>query len=241
MDPVTMSMLIMGGLNLLNNLNSSGAASGAADTLAGGNQAALDAIMKMYQTDLQQQQPFLQGSQTAYGAQQAGLYGGLYDTPIQEFNMANYGTWSPDKLKDDPGYNFRLNEGLNAIEGRGAARGNRLSGSTLKDLTEYGQGFASNEADKAYQRYIKDRGFQYGGEQDYTRNMQNELGSRWNRLDQLAGTPGSGLGSAYQNQISNLMQNIAGYTAAGDTQDQTGTLNSIIEAVKSIIPLLGGE
>lgn len=52
----------------------------------------------------------------------------------------------------DPGYQFRFDEGQRAVERGAAAKGNLLSGGTLKDLTKYAQGAASQEYANAYQR-----------------------------------------------------------------------------------------
>ncbi len=54
--------------------------------------------------------------------------------------------------KTDPGYQFRMNEGMKAINSAAAARGMAGGGATMKALTRYGQDFASNEYDKAYNR-----------------------------------------------------------------------------------------
>jgi hypothetical protein len=48
-------------------------------------------------------------------------------------------------FQTSPGYQFRFNEGIRAIDNSGAARGNLFSGSTLKALTNYGQGVGSQE------------------------------------------------------------------------------------------------
>jgi hypothetical protein len=52
----------------------------------------------------------------------------------------------------DPGYQFRLDQGKRQIENSAAARGGLLSGGALKGLTEYNQGFASNEYMNVYNR-----------------------------------------------------------------------------------------
>lgn len=52
----------------------------------------------------------------------------------------------------DPSYQFRVNEGLRAIEHRAASRGQLQSGNTLKDLTRFGQEAASQEYGNAFQR-----------------------------------------------------------------------------------------
>lgn len=42
-------------------------------------------------------------------------------------------------------YNFRFNEGTNALNAMAGARGGLNSGRTMQDLTKFGQGFASTE------------------------------------------------------------------------------------------------
>lgn len=54
--------------------------------------------------------------------------------------------------QQDPGYQFRMNEGMKAINGAAAARGMSNSGATMKALTRYGQDYASGEYDKIYNR-----------------------------------------------------------------------------------------
>lgn len=48
-------------------------------------------------------------------------------------------------LAASPGFQFRLQQGLGAIENSAAARGGLFSGNTGRALTEFGQNFASNE------------------------------------------------------------------------------------------------
>ena len=51
-------------------------------------------------------------------------------------------------LEQSPGYQFRLNEGLKALQRSAAARGTLLTGGTLKGLERYAQDYASGEYDK---------------------------------------------------------------------------------------------
>ena len=55
-------------------------------------------------------------------------------------------------LNMDPGYNFRLGEGMKALERQSAARGGLISGGALKAAQRYGQDFASTEFGNAYNR-----------------------------------------------------------------------------------------
>ncbi len=56
-----------------------------------------------------------------------------------------------DQCRDSTGYQFRLGQGISAIEQSAATRGLLSSGSTLKGLAEYGQGLASSE----FQNYLQ--------------------------------------------------------------------------------------
>lgn len=51
-------------------------------------------------------------------------------------------------LENTPGYQFRLGEGLKALERSAAARGTLLTGGTLKGLERYAQDYASGEYEK---------------------------------------------------------------------------------------------
>jgi len=52
----------------------------------------------------------------------------------------------------DPGYQFRLDEGNNSINAALAQRGLGNSGLALKELTRYGQNYASNDYQNAFNR-----------------------------------------------------------------------------------------
>lgn len=55
-----------------------------------------------------------------------------------------------DQFRDSTGYDFRLNQGMDAITGNRAARGILMSGATGKELMGYGQNLASAE----FQNYL---------------------------------------------------------------------------------------
>ena len=72
---------------------------------------------------------------------------------MQEFGEEDFET--------EPGYEFRLAEGQKALERSAAARGQVFSGGTLKALTRYGQGVASQEFGRAYNRFQENRMTRY--------------------------------------------------------------------------------
>lgn len=65
-------------------------------------------------------------------------------------------------LQKDPGYQARMDQGMKAVQNSAAARGMLDSGKTLKDLQRFGQDYASQEFDKAFNRTLSlaDRGRQ---------------------------------------------------------------------------------
>lgn len=87
-------------------------------------------------------------------------------------------------FQKDPGYEFRMAEGMKGMTNSAAARGNLLSGAALKAASQYNQNFASNEYGNAFNRF---KGNQEG---------------RYNKLANLAG-----VGQIQANQNgSNAMQ-----------------------------------
>ena len=57
-------------------------------------------------------------------------------------------------LASDPGYQFRMQQGMQALQRSAAARGGLLSGGTLKGITDYSQGAASQEFGNAWNRQM---------------------------------------------------------------------------------------
>ena len=67
----------------------------------------------------------------------------------KDFGMAQF--------QADPGYGFRMSEGMKALERSAAARGGLLSGATLKGVQRFGQDLASQEYTNAFNRYQAER------------------------------------------------------------------------------------
>ena len=55
-------------------------------------------------------------------------------------------------VKNDPFFQFQLEQGLDAVQGSAAAGGNLQSGRTLKALTEFSSGLAGQQAQLAFDR-----------------------------------------------------------------------------------------
>lgn len=79
-------------------------------------------------------------------------------TALTEYQkLAPYQSFGMQQFQADPGYGFRMSEGLKALERSAAARGLLQSGGTLKDITRFGQNLASAEYENAFSRYLSER------------------------------------------------------------------------------------
>jgi hypothetical protein len=104
----------------------------------------------------------------------------------------------------DPGYGFRMSEGLKAVDAQAAARGGLISGAALKASQRFGQDMASQEYQNAFNRYQTTR--------------QNTL-APYERLQGVGMGAAQGLAGAY-----------GGYgAAAGGAQSAYGTNTSNLQ------------
>ena len=132
-------------------------------------------------------------------------------------------TYSGQDIYDDPSYQFRVNQGNNAIQGGAAAQGGLLSGATLKALQNYGQESASQEYQNAYNRFNADQTNQY------------------NRLSNLVGI-GQNAAAQTGNAGTQTAQAIANNTMQGANSQAAGTIaagNSVANGFGSLLGLAG--
>ena len=120
-------------------------ASKAADTQAQATQAAQDAQERMFNKQVELQEPWRKAGETALN---------------KLIPLSDYTKFGMDQFQQDPGYAFRLSEGMKALDRTAAARGGLLSGATLKGASRYGQDLASQEYQNAFNRYQIERNAQ---------------------------------------------------------------------------------
>ena len=178
------------------------AATQAAQTSSEASRYAADIQKQMYDQARTDQTPWRQAGVNALGQLNTGTAaGGQFMRP---FAMSDY--------QADPGYAFRLSEGMKGLQNSAAARGNLLSGATLKGITRFGQDSASQEYQNAYNRY------------------NTNVGTQYNRLASMAGlgqTANAALGAAgstYGNNASNIAMSNAGNV--GNMQLAAGQANA---------------
>lgn len=114
--------------------------------------------------EYQRQLAALQGTVTEKVIDNVGLnaatqaeYDRLVAAEKAKYNQADFGkltrNFGLSDFEKEPGYEFRLSEGLKALDRSAAARGGLQSGSALKAAGRFGQDYASNEYQNAYNRY----------------------------------------------------------------------------------------
>lgn len=93
-----------------------------------------------------------------------------------------YSGKAPDAFKaptaadvaNEPGFQFRLEQGRKALEQSAAGKGVLRTGGTLKNLVDYGQNFASNEYGNVYNRAANERDRKFN---EYAFDYNKELGT----------------------------------------------------------------
>jgi len=81
----------------------------------------------------------------------------FYDVGVSATNrLSTQAPFDPNAFnyQADPGYAFRLKEGMNAMNATAAARGGLISGNALRAGQQYGQDMGSQEYQNAYNRYL---------------------------------------------------------------------------------------
>lgn len=200
-EPISTGAAILGAGALSAGAGLYGSSQAAKAQKSAANKAA-DTQMAMLERQIELQEPFRQGGITAQNRLLTllGLEGGEAGAPdygryAKDFTMTDY--------QADPGYGFRMSEGMKALERSAAARGGLLSGATLKGTQRFGQDLASQEYQNAFNRYYAQRA------------------SQLNPLQSLMGA-----GQTSANTLTSAMgqtgQNVAGAQMAGGQARASG-------------------
>ena len=131
-------------------------ARGAASQQANAAAQASDVQRQIFERQVELQEPFREAGLAGQNRvlELLGIGGTAGAPGYGKYASAEFGM---DKFKADPGYAFRMSEGMKGLERSAAARGLLSSGSTLKGITDYGQGMASQEYNNAFNRYQTER------------------------------------------------------------------------------------
>jgi len=189
----------------------SSAAKKAASTQADAANRAADLQMQQFERQVELQEPWRQAGITALNKL----------TPL----ATEYTPFGMDQFQQDPGYAFRMQEGMKALERSAAARGGLLSGGMLKGAQQYGQGLASQEYMNAFNRY------------------QAERNARLNPLQSLAGvgqTATNQLGQAGQTMAGNVGQAL-GAAAQARASGYVGGANALSQGLGTYLNYQQGQ
>jgi len=141
--------------------------------------------------------------------------------------------FSEADFKADPGYAFRLSEGMKALDRTAASRGGLLSGATLKGAQRFGSDLASQEYANAFNRFQANRASQSGEFQNAFNRFQAERTGTLNPFQSLAGV-GQSSANTLTNASGQFGQQIgSNIIGAGNAMaaGQVGSANAIAGGV----------
>lgn len=183
-------------------------------------------LKQIYNEGVQRQQPFYDAGITSQNklmdllglSNRQGAEG--YGSLNQNFGMSDF--------QADPGYGFRMSEGLKALDRQAAARGGLISGGALKAAERYGQNLASDEYSNAFNRYQTNR-------MNRLNPLQGFLGQ-----GQSAATQLNSAGSNYANNASANINNGANAVANGITNAANARSSGYIGGANALTGALSG-
>jgi len=155
-------------------------------------QAAQQFQRDQWNYDKSVQAPWVAAGQGAISKLSSDLQNGQYPDWTGQFTAPTDVT-----EQNDPGYQFRLKMGQQALERSAAARGGLLTGGTAKALNAYAQDYASNEYGNVYDRAFNQYAQRYN-------EFQNNNTQRFNRYATMAG-----IGQTSANQLGYMGQSAA--------------------------------
>lgn len=165
--------------------------------------------------------PFIEAGRPALAGLKAGTSPGGQFTQLGQLTPAQI-------LAQNPGYNFQLQQGEQAIQRGAAAQGTQISGGELKDLTNYSQGLAQ----QAYQQAFN--------------NFQSQQAQNFNMLASVAGM-GQGAAGAenetlqnFANNLGNISMGTAGKVAGLDQQYGAAGAAGTLGSTQALESMFGG-
>jgi hypothetical protein len=200
------NLVIPAAAALIGGKMASGAAKSAAATSAAASDRASDLQREMFERNVELNAPFREAGVNALN---------------KLVPMTDYQNFGMNEFQQDPGYAFRMSEGMKGLERSAAARGGLLSGATLQGIQRFGQGLASQEYQNAFNRY--------GIERERRMAPLQSLAGVGQTTSQQLGAAGTGLANTLGN-IGMNQANVEGNarmaraSAYGDTTNQLANL-----------------
>lgn len=195
---------VAGAGSIAGGLINSSATSSAANTEANAANQASQVQQNIYNQTRSDLSPFLNAGQGAL-SQLSSLLGINGGTGAGPNDSALYSA-----LQNYPGYNFSMQQGLQAVNQSGAARGLLNSGATIKNATQYGQGLAQSTLGS------------------YLSNLLS-VGQLGENAGSITGSTGASAGNSIGNSLISA-GNAAGSGQLGSSLALTGGINGALNS-----------
>lgn len=204
---------IIGGAAIIGGLISADSSRSASNKASDSSKYAADIQKQIFDQQRADQAPYRQAGYSALDQLKLllGLGGNAKDP--------NYGMltrqFTGRNLQSDPGYQFGLDQGTQALERSASARGGLYSGATMKALEKYGQDYAGTKFNEAFNR------------------NQAYQDSLFNRLSGISGTGQTATnqvgqaGQNYANNVGNIATNNGNFQAAA-ALNQGNILSNVV-------------
>lgn len=208
------------GASLVGGLFGASSSKKAAKAQLQADQLAAQTQMRMFDTANANMAPWRTQGQTALSALMGGMGigpevagGPASGSLTKSFDAQDLAQWQ------DPGYKFRLDQGLGALQNSQAATSGLVSGNALRSIMDYGQNAASQEYQNAFDRYTTN---------------QNNI---YNRLSNISGL-GENAAANTGNMAINTGQSVGSTQMAGGAAQAAGYMgqaNAISGAVNNAV------
>ena len=195
----------IGGSAVLGYLGTQSAAKSQANSANQANQTQWN----MFQQQQENNAPWLESGKNALSTLNSAM--GPGGSLSKNFSMSDF--------TNDPGYQFRLQQGQQALDRSAASKGMNLSGAQLKASQNYGQNMGTQD----YQQTLQ--------------NWNNQQNTQFNRLASMAGVgqqAASADNAAGQNAANNVAQNQIGAGNAQAASTMAG-INGITGAANQFV------
>lgn len=174
------------------------AAGKAADSQLQSTRENIDFQKEVFEQQRADQAPWREAGQQALMQLQQGLAAGEFDPRNFDFQA-------------DPGYRFRMQEGINALDSSAAARGRLQSGAQARATTRYASNLASQEYQNAFNRNLATQGTRFNQLASMAGVGQTAVNATQQAGQQMAGSVGNAIMAGGQAQAQ-------GYINAGNAQ-----------------------
>ncbi len=191
--------VIGAGASLIGGMMGSNSAKKAAEAQAASAREALALQKQMYGETVARNKPFYDTGVGANNrlATMLGTGGNAgdadYGSMTRNFSMADY------LNNQDPGYQFGLDTGMNALNAQNAATGGSQSGAAMKAAQRYGVDYGSTKYNEAFNRYTNNRSNIYNmlsGQTNVGLSAANNTGAAGTNYANAGGADITGAGNA---------------------------------------------